>query len=142
MAISKHPLYLRGKKGNLKLYNDIALVHTKEAFEFAPNVNTICLPDSLDEDNFSEENCHTMGWGTFNEDEPVDKIQDYMKKVVLNRIPQDECEKKLRASPNTTNNFELHESFICAGGEVGEDKDVCKGDGGGPLVCKQQGEQK
>ena len=104
------------------------------------NVNTICLQSSLNEENYSKENCHTMGWGTLNADDPVDQIQDYMKKVVLNRIPQDECEKKLRASPNTTNNFELHESFICAGGKKGErDTNVCKGDGGGPLVCKEQG---
>ena len=137
MAISKHPLYLRGKKGNKKLYNDIALVHTKEAFEFAPNVNTICLPDSLDEDNFSEENCHTMGWGTFNEDEPVDLIQNYMKKVRLDRVPNEVCNDRIKASGKVANSFKLHESFICAGGEVGEDKDVCKGDGGGPLLCKQ-----
>lgn len=29
--------------------------------------------------------------------------------------------------------FNLHESLSCAGGEA--DIDVCKGDGGAPLVC-------
>lgn len=29
--------------------------------------------------------------------------------------------------------FELHKSFICARGE--ENKDICNGDGGSPLVC-------
>ena len=29
--------------------------------------------------------------------------------------------------------FNLHRSFICAGGVAGED--TCRGDGGGPLVC-------
>ena len=51
-SISIHPLYTRGKSDNLKLYYDVGLVHTMEAFEFQPNVNTICLPDSVTEDNF------------------------------------------------------------------------------------------
>jgi secreted trypsin-like serine protease len=80
-----------------------------------------------------------MGWGTFNEDEGVDLIQNYMKKVILDRVDNEQCQATLRESPRTTNSFKLHESFICAGGEVGTDKDVCKGDGGGPLVCKKQG---
>ena len=33
MAITKHPLFVRGRSDNLRLYNDIALVHTKEAFD-------------------------------------------------------------------------------------------------------------
>ena len=105
------------------------------------NVNTICLPPSLNEENYSKENCHTMGWGTLNVDDPVDQIQDYMKKVVLNSVPKEECEEKLKATGNFTSE-RLHNSFICAGGEVGDQKDVCKGDGGGPLVCKKQGERK
>ena len=86
---------------------------------------------------FSKDDCHTMGWGTFNEEEPVNLIQNYMKKVILNRYDFDQCQSVLRAQEETTNSFNLHESFICAGGVA--DKDVCKGDGGGPLVCQQQG---
>ena len=64
-------------------------------------------------------------------------IQNYMKRVRLDRIPNEVCNDKIKASGKVANSFKLHESFICAGGEVGEDKDVCKGDGGGPLLCKQ-----
>ena len=45
-VITKHPLYNRGPEKRLKLYHDVALVHTKEEFKIAPNVNPICLPDS------------------------------------------------------------------------------------------------
>ena len=137
-AITIHPLYTPGRPDDPKLHNDIAIIHTKDAFEIMPNVNTICLPDSVDEDNFSKNDCHTMGWGTFNEDEPIELIQNYMKKVVLNRVNRDVCNRILKADNRTKNSFDLHSSFICAGGEA--DKDVCKGDGGGPLVCQQQGD--
>jgi len=137
MAITKNPLFTRGKTDNPKLYYDIALVHTKEAFDLVNNVNTVCLPPDLEDENYSEKNCFTMGWGTFNEDEPVDLIQNYMKKVRLDRVPNEVCNDRIKASGKVANSFKLHESFICAGGEVGEDKDVCKGDGGGPLLCKQ-----
>ena len=139
MAITKNPLYTRGKSDNLKLYYDIALVHTKEAFDLVNNVNTVCLPPDLEVEKYSEKNCFTMGWGTFNEDEPVDLIQNYMKRVKLDRIPNEECNDRIKASGKVANSFKLHESFICAGGEKGEDKDVCKGDGGGPLLCKEIG---
>ena len=136
--ITIHPLYLEGKPDNLKLFNDLALVHTTEAFEIAPNVNTICLPDSITEDNFSKDDCHTMGWGTINEDEPISDIQNYMKNVILNRVDNEVCDQTLRARNETADKFTLHSSFICAGGRAGQD--VCRGDGGGPLVCQQQGD--
>ena len=137
-VITIHPFYIHGAEDNLKLYYDLALVHTTQAFEITAWVNTICLPDSITEDNFSKDDCHTMGWGTINEDEPTSDIQNYMKNVILNRVDNEECNQTLRARDETSDNFKLHSSFICAGGRKGED--VCRGDGGGPLVCQQQGD--
>ena len=138
-VVSIHPLYTEGRKNNLRLYHDVALVHTTEEFEIAPNVNTMCLPNSVNEDNFSEKNCHTMGWGTLKEnDTQAVEIESYMKKVILNRVDNDKCQDIIRSRDETPNNFKLHASFMCAGGREGED--VCRGDGGGPLVCQQQGD--
>ena len=120
------------------MYNDVGILHTKEAFDIRPNVNTICLPDSITEDHFNKNDCHTMGWGTFHKDEPTNLTQNYMKRVVLNRVDFGECDSILKGRNETKNSFKLHSSFICAGGE--KEKDVCKGDGGGPLVCQQQGD--
>ncbi|XP_039432640.2 phenoloxidase-activating factor 2-like [Culex pipiens pallens] len=47
-----------------------------------------------------------------------------------------ECETALR-STRLGGDFDLHESFLCAGGEAGVD--TCTGDGGSPLVCPSTG---
>ena len=59
-----------------------------------------------------------------------------MKKIELPVVPNAVCQEKLRTT-RLRNTFRLHESFICAGGEVG--RDTCKGDGGSPLVCPVPG---
>ena len=39
-----------------------------------------------------------MGWGAFNEDEPVDPIQNFMKTVKLGHIPNNRCKKRIKES--------------------------------------------
>ena len=43
------------------------------------------------------------------------------------------CQSNLRKYTALSDSFELHDSFMCAGG--GKDVDTCTGDGGGPLMC-------
>ena len=82
-----------------------------------------------------------MGWGTTRENDTLeDGIENYMKQIILNRVDNDKCQSMLRATDNISDTFKLHSSHICAGGKEGED--VCRGDGGGPLVCQQQGDPK
>ena len=64
------------------------------------------------------------------------KYQVILKKIELPIVPHAPCQESFRKT-RLGKRFNLHQSFICAGGEPG--KDTCKGDGGSPLVCPVQG---
>lgn len=64
-------------------------------------------------------------------------ISDKLKFIDLTVVGKAACEDKYK--PVFGNGFQLHKSQICAGGATG--KDTCKGDAGGPLVCKPNGER-
>lgn len=119
-----HPQYYKGG-----LFNDVALLFLDQPAEIAENVNTVCLPPH--DTQFDLSRCFASGWGKdlFGKD---GKYQVILKRVELPVVPRPQCEQLLRET-RLGKHFALHESFICAGGEVG--KDTCKGDGGSPLVC-------
>lgn len=123
-SISIHPQYYAGA-----LYNDIALLFLKSPVEITENVDVVCLPPS----NTIVEtgDCYATGWGkdVFGK---KGKYQVILKKIDLPIVPRNTCETKLR-NTRLGAHFELHRSFICAGGQP--EKDTCKGDGGSPLVC-------
>ena len=64
--------------------------------------------------------------------ESIDTTQEVDVPVINNY----ECEAKLQRT-RLGYDFQLHPGFLCAGGEL--DRDACKGDGGGPLVCNDRG---
>jgi len=116
------------------LYNDIAMIRLKGYVDFTrnPHVSPVCLPDHLED--YAGQRCHVTGWGkdAFN----GGAYQHVLKEVELPIHNHRQCEnmlKRTRLGPS----FQLHQGFICAGGEEG--KDACKGDGGGPLVCEING---
>lgn len=51
-----HKSYVSGS-----LYNDIALIILKERFQFAENVDVLCLPDQ--DENVDYAKCVASGWG-------------------------------------------------------------------------------
>ena len=97
--------------------------------------NITNLPSCL----FSEGICSSMGWGSNSEDETG---QNIMKQVKLNRVTdRAECEKAIKNSNKVKNTWTLDASWICAreSEELNNDNVLCKGDGGGPLVCQEHG---
>lgn len=118
-----HPNFHRAS-----LRNDIAILFLSQPFKLTTNVDVICLPESNEHATLFK--CFASGWGK----DAFRKGQhsSILKKVDLPLIPRKECTKLLRQT-RLGKFYNLHRSFICAGGE--EKKDTCKGDGGSPLVC-------
>ncbi|XP_046750351.1 uncharacterized protein LOC124413673 [Diprion similis] len=117
------------------LQNDFALLITEQPFAITPSVNTICLP--RENDGFDAVRCTATGWGkdTF---EAVGRFQAVLKKIELPVVPHAHCQTNLRRT-RLGSNFILNQSFICAGGEAGQD--TCTGDGGSPLACPSKNAQ-
>lgn len=114
---------------NKTLHNNVALLFLTEPVKLAENVNTVCLPPP--NYNFDGNRCFASGWGKdlFGEQ---GKFQTILKRLELPVVPHMQCESSLR-NKTKAKYFNLHQSFICAGGESAQD--VCTGDGGSPLVC-------
>ncbi|KAJ8983011.1 hypothetical protein NQ317_014308 [Molorchus minor] len=108
------------------VYNDFALLILDRPVDQAENVGTICLPRQSEIINSA--NCFVSGWGK-NVFGKAGSYQVILKKITLPIVPVRQCQDKLRKT-RLGEHFNLHSSFICAGGEEG--KDACTGDGGSP----------
>lgn len=109
-------------------FYDVALLILKTPFKLSAHIDTICLPGKFD--SFTQSRCIVMGWGR----KQIDDV-DYpnlLKKIDVPFVDRSRCQNQLRRT-RLGRYFELHNSFVCAGGE--KDKDACFGDGGSPLVC-------
>ncbi|XP_021198865.2 phenoloxidase-activating factor 2 [Helicoverpa armigera] len=115
-------------KGNL--FYDVAVLFLAQPVDLAPNVGVACLPPPRvrQEDGTR---CFATGWGKdkFGKE---GRYQVILKKIELPVVKHDKCQTALRKT-RLGRFFELHSTFMCAGGEPG--KDTCKGDGGSPLSC-------
>jgi len=124
-----HPYYT----GSKTVQNDIAVIHTTEAFKQAPNVNTICLPDS-GTPVFTESKCYSMGWDSAKESE---SWEPKMTQVQIDLTNSAECENSLLDSgifPFSS----LDKSWICSQ-DPQVQKTPCEGGAGNSLVCQEDG---
>lgn len=110
--------------------NDIALIIMRSPVTITENVNTVCLPAASLAADFAGSKCFASGWGTASW--KARHFESIMKRIELPVVSRTDCQEELRKT-RLGHHFELHESFICAGGEKGVD--TCTGDGGSPLVC-------
>lgn len=113
---------------NSSLWNDVAVLNLREPVTYSPNVDTICLPRPNEQ--FLNNECVVTGWGKNAYD--GGSYSNILKVVDVPVVEHSTCQNILRTT-RLGAFFQLHHSFLCAGGEKG--KDSCKGDGGGPLSC-------
>ncbi|KAG5340020.1 KLKB1 protein, partial [Acromyrmex charruanus] len=126
VAIAIHPSYY-----NDGLFHDVAVLVLEKPITYSANVLPICLPEQ-GKVFLAGTRCYGLGWGS-NSFGSEGQYQAELRKVNLPIINQEDCQTRLR-STKLGQYFQLHGSFICAGGEA--NKDTCRGDGGGPLVCQ------
>ncbi|XP_071559989.1 uncharacterized protein [Temnothorax nylanderi] len=125
-TIVVHPSYYSGG-----LFHDVAVLVLAEPVTYSANVLPICLPEQ-GMVFLTGTRCYGIGWGS-DSFGPEGQYHAELRKVSLPIIDQGDCQTRLR-STKLGQYFELHGSFICAGGET--NRDTCRGDGGGPLICQ------
>eukprot|EP00092_Neocalanus_flemingeri_P013919 GFUD01015015.1.p1 GENE.GFUD01015015.1~~GFUD01015015.1.p1 ORF type:complete len:449 (-),score=99.83 GFUD01015015.1:99-1445(-) len=125
--IEKHPCFTVGNH-----HNNYALLFLKSKFRTTSHISPVCLPRPGED--FGEQNCVSNGWGKdkFGVEGSYSTI---LKEIVIPLVDNSACQQLLRDNTRLGPWFELHDSFICAGGQAGID--TCKGDGGSPLTCRQ-----
>jgi len=117
-----------------RVYFNLAIIQTKENFVYQEHIGPVCLPKPFE--NFANDiNCWSSGWGADAYDS-LGQFSDSLKKVKMPIVSNEECETRMKNTDRFKNKpgFQIHNSWICVGGEKGSD--TCKGDGGSPHVCK------
>ncbi|XP_014361379.2 phenoloxidase-activating factor 2 [Papilio machaon] len=117
------------------LFNDVALLVLDKPLDFVSNVNSICLPPA-GERAVDGTRCFSAGWGK-KKFGKAGAYQTVLKKVQIPVIDRSKCQRELRKT-RLGPVFNLHNTFMCAGGEP--NKDTCTGDGGSPLMCPINGQ--
>nr|XP_039262068.1 granzyme K-like [Styela clava] len=112
---------------------DIGLLEIKKTAVINSNVKPVCLP-SGDRPSI-DQSCVAAGWGIADAQGLItDTPSDYLIHVGLRILPIDACKSALARYYETQYITEKHN--LCAGRYEG-DKDTCRGDSGGPVICQR-----
>ncbi|XP_018571287.1 serine proteinase stubble isoform X2 [Anoplophora glabripennis] len=122
--------YIHHNHNSQTLDNDIALLKLHGQVELKEGVCLVCLP-ARGVSHTAGKRCTVTGYGYMGES----PIPLRVREAEIPIVSDAECIRKVNAV--TEKIFILPASSFCAGGEEGND--ACQGDGGGPLVCQDDG---
>lgn len=114
------------------LQNDLAMIFFNQPVHLSDKIGTICIPPSRM--LWDNTNCIATAWSS--KSSRFD-FEPAFRMIQMPIVSKEQCLSSLRKT-RLGAYFQLHKSFICAGGE--ENKDTCGGDGGSPLVCPIPGQ--
>jgi len=123
--------YIHHNHNSQTLDNDIAILKLHGEADLKRGVCLICLP-ARDAVQSAGSRCIVTGYGYMGETGPIPLR---VREAQIPVVNDNECVRKINAV--TEKIFILPASSFCAGGEEGHD--ACQGDGGGPLVCEDEG---
>ena len=111
---------------------DIALLKLRCNVTYSPYVRRVCMPDCSNTRELYKEGklCTAAGWGaTDYERERKFHLSTYLHHIYLPIANFETC--------GNSSSFPITPRMFCAGDASGM-KGVCKGDSGGPFVCKRK----
>ncbi|RUS86907.1 hypothetical protein EGW08_005312 [Elysia chlorotica] len=107
---------------------DVAVLTLERALQFSDCVSPICLPPA-NSSPFDADFCVAAGWGITTYTETAKLVQD-LRKVVVPLVPEWLCR-------NVYDPKYINQLKLCAGDLTNGGVDTCRGDSGGPLMCKR-----
>ncbi|RZF44597.1 hypothetical protein LSTR_LSTR001355 [Laodelphax striatellus] len=123
--------YIHHNHNSQTLDNDIALLKLHGQADLRDGVCLVCLP-ARGVSQVAGKRCTVTGYGYMGEAGPIPLR---VREAEIPIVSDTECIRTINAV--TEKIFILPASGFCAGGEEGND--ACQGDGGGPLVCQDDG---
>lgn len=108
--------------------NDIAMLHLAEPVMYNKYVLPICLPTrDLAEQELTRSGKQMVvtGWGSTSD--ANHNYSTFLSYIQIPMVPRNECAQAMR--------FAISDNMLCAG-SLGDKKDSCAGDSGGPMITK------
>jgi len=120
------------KFNNATLVNDIALLKLEKPAKRRQNIDVVCVAKEEQFSTVGASNCFVTGWGRKTETSDHSVV---LKEISVPMWDHRNCNEALQAQFGPS--YILPDSAVCAGAEG---RDACDGDGGGPLVCENDGQ--